>query len=213
MNPERLPSTESPGRHPRLRGGCPTAATASPALGARAQLPARVHAHFVRARSREAVAIRRALPRPRAICRLLQPKRSVSTLTDRPNSDIRCGSKLPLSDSGTPKGTTDRAFSRLGARRLRSAARPPPRRPLVVADLPQPDRPGHPLSSTRAGQPVECGWRGARAVFGLFRTGDPSRHATRRDATEGRLVLDLAKDPSTRPHPGCLPPSSSPTNI
>lgn len=102
VNPERLPPTGSAELVRRFRGNSPDSRHCFPGSCTGAQLPTWVHAHLVRARSRGAEAIRHAVLRPHAVCRLLQSKRSVSTLADRPNSNTYAAASCRWSN-GRPR--------------------------------------------------------------------------------------------------------------
>jgi hypothetical protein len=59
------------------------------------------------------------------------------------------------SEDAARERSAHQAFTGQGPHALRSCFRPPPRRPLASVDLPQPDRPEHPLSQTHARHGVE----------------------------------------------------------
>lgn len=95
-------------------------------------------------------------PRPHEVHRLLQSKLSVSAPRYGPNFGTYTAASRCRSKSAARKNDTHRAVIGQGPRAFRSRFRRPSRRPLVSMDLPQPDRPGHPLSRTRTSCAVEA---------------------------------------------------------
>lgn len=155
MSPERLPSKspqvlDQPSGRP-----APWSRHCYADLAAGAQLPTRVHAHAVRARSQAVQLFAGRTPGPREAHRFLQSKQSVSTPRSGPNSDTHAAASRCWSEDGARESDAHRAVSGQGPRAFRSRSRPPPWRPLAKVDLPQPDRPEHPLSRTRVPLGVE----------------------------------------------------------
>jgi hypothetical protein len=124
------------------------AATGTPASPPRAQLPTCVHAPTRGALDPSACRLFAGAPRPHAACQLLQwsvpraHQRAARSLT------WAVASHDPPDDAASfeaPSAGLSQARGRLAFQ----PRRPPPRRPLAAVDLPQPDRPEHPLSRVR----------------------------------------------------------------
>lgn len=195
-------STKNPALSCSLPGGC----HGSPGLAAEVQLPTRLHAHAVCARH-GAPGYSPCADGPHVVSRLLQSRGSVSTPADQPNSNTYVtANRLWLVDS-TPKGTIGRAFSRSGACAPCGRAfgtHLDDRSPWWI----YPNLIG-PSTRVAIPCPAQGGYSAwdAHAVIGLFRTESPAQRG-KRVTPEGRLAPDLAKESDTRPHPGCLPPTS-----
>lgn len=102
----------------------------------------------------------------------------MSTPEGRPNSDTHAAACRRWSDDNSREGDTSRDVIGQGPRAFRSRFRPPPRRPLASVDLPQPVRPGHPVSQIRVGRRVEIATTNAHAVTWARKNG-PARRSVR----------------------------------
>jgi len=143
--------------------------------------------------------------RPREAHRLLQSKRSVSTPGDGPNSDAYAEANLRRSEGAGRETDTHRVFSGQGPRALRSRCWPPPGRPLVSVDLPQPVRPEHPSSRARAVCGVETTAHDAHAVTWAL-SNEPAWRTTpeaRRTVRVAAAALSRKKHDCKR-YPGVL---------
>lgn len=201
MSPERLPSM-NPRSAPRPFGRLALQSRhCFPGFAAGAQLPTRFHAHAVRARShceRLFAGRARGHVRPIDFC---NRKRSVSTPGTGPNSDTHTVACHCRSEERARESAPRRAFSGQGPRAFRSRFRPPPERPLASVDLPQPNRPEHPLSRTRVQREVENNTPDAHAVTRAL--SNESAWLTARSTTslEGCRARALAKEARTRTAP------------
>jgi hypothetical protein len=99
----------------------------------------------------------------------------VSTPEGRPNSDTHAAACHRWSDDDSREGATSRDVTGQGPRAFRSRFRPPPRRPLASVDLPQPIRPGHPVSQIRVGRRLEIATTNAHAVTRARKNGSARR--------------------------------------
>ena len=93
-------------------------------------------------------------PEPHAACQLLQ--RSVPRARQRTVQTPESRGEPPLSERRQPfRFAADRAFSGQGSLGLLNRVDPHWKRPLAPADLPRPNRLGHPMSRNRARLNVE----------------------------------------------------------
>jgi len=81
--------------------------------------------------------------------------------------------------------------------------RPPPRRPLAAVDLPQPDRPGHPMSRNRVQSVVEFDPSGRPCGSGPL-ANDSAKASGFRPWLVGPSHMLPRERWHARPHPGCL---------
>jgi hypothetical protein len=149
---------------------------------------------------------------PLATCRP-----SASTTECPPTTPSHC--PTPDVDRGEPRSHRATAplaehhrldVLRPGVTWLRQPRRPPPRRPLAGADLPQPDQSKHPLSQARVEPRLEESEARRSCGMDLVRTDSPGPLGQAQRALEGRHPQPLAKGNREQPHPGCLPLRSSP---
>jgi len=104
---------------------------------------------------------------------------------------------------GSPFGSPPTELSQVRGHLALIPRRPPPRRPLAAVDLPQPDRPGHPLSQNRVRSVVEFDPCGRPCGVGLFRTIPPEPLAFAFSSV-GPPCMPSRERQRARPHPGCL---------
>jgi hypothetical protein len=192
--PETSSTDGSAGRQPAYSASIfPEAATATPAL------PPVCSFQLAFTRTRCALGptvcgYSPLAPGPRGVHRLLQPKRSVSTPTDGPNSNTYAEACFCRSEDAARESRAHQASTGQGPRAFRSRFWHPPGRPLASVDLPQPDRPEHPLSRTRATRGVENATRNAHAVTWAL-SNESAWHIARKAQ---RTVRVLACTPSRK---------------
>jgi hypothetical protein len=126
-------------------------------LAVESQRPTCVHDRRFRSLDSPAYRLFTGASAPHAACRLLQLSDPRAHRTDAPDLTTRCDSRSRRgSQQRCPlRNTANRAFTGQGSNPFRTGTQPPPRRPLTAVDLPQPDRPGHLLSPTRAALDLE----------------------------------------------------------
>lgn len=154
MSPERLPSMNLP-RRVWLGQHCHRNRHSYPCFAAPAELPTRVHAHEVRTRPVSELGYSPFTQGPHEAHRLLQSNKSVSTPGTKPNSNTYAAANRHRFENTTREGSAHRDVTGQGPCAFRGRLWPPPRRPLALVDLPQPDLPEHPMSRIRASRTVE----------------------------------------------------------
>jgi hypothetical protein len=123
-------------------------------LPPRAQLPTCVHAPTRGALDPSAYRLFAGAPGPHAACQLLQW--SVPRAHQRAvRSPTWAVASHGPSDGSTPFEALPAGLSQVRGRLALQPRRPPPRRPLALVDLPQPDRPEHLLSRVRVEPSLE----------------------------------------------------------
>jgi hypothetical protein len=121
---------------------------------------------------------------PVSFCNALFPEHAIAL------SDLQWNSGEPLSTRWRRsfRFAANRAFSGQGSLGLLHRVDPHHTRPLAPVDLPQPDRPGHPLSRNRAAPKVEYSQLGGPAVVGLV-ANDFARNLRLAPENPSRAVL------------------------